>query len=327
MSVSFAHPERLLLAIAALPALAVFYARFRSLGKNLLPLVSRASADPIKRLTLALAVRSVFFALAWVFLSVAAAGPQWGSELVATRRTGASVVFVLDVSRSMTVTDVSPSRLAIASAFASILTDGLGDSRIGVVLAKGDAVLSIPLTADHRAVSDIFAAASPALLSYEGSNPARGVLVALDALSAAGADSRTIVLLTDGEQSAGSLADAARAVRSSGATLAIVGVGTAAGSEIDPTPLDESVATVRTSLREDALRSAARSAGNGSVYVALSAQGSAEAVFEAISPRSATERRLSYSSKPVDRYGVFLLLALVCFCASFLSGGPSWRKK
>lgn len=325
MSVTFAHSARLLLALAALPALVSFGVRFRKLGRNLLPLVSRSSEDPIKPLALSLALRSACFALAWVLLAVAAAGPRWGSELVATRREGSSVVIVLDVSRSMTVSDVSPSRLAFASAYATMVTSALPDSRFGVVLSKGDAVLSIPLTADHRSVVDLLASASPALLSYKGSNPARGVLVALEALSAA--DSRTIVLLTDGEQSAGSFDEAAREVRTSGATLVIVGVGTKSGGEIDPTPLDDDGTTIRTTLREDALRAAARIAGNGSVYVAGAEQGSAKAVFEAISPASTKERRLSYSSKSVDRYGAFLLLAIGFFCASFLSGGPTWRKK
>lgn len=326
MSVSFAHPERLLFALAALPALAFFFARFRALARNLAPLIARSSVDPIGRLSAALAARSALLALSWAFLAVAAAGPRWGTELVATRREGASVAFVLDVSRSMTVGDVAPSRLAFAAAFAARIADGLSDSRIGVVLAKGDAVLAIPLTADHRSVSDVFAAASPAMLSHEGSNPGRGVMVALDALSAAGADSRTVVLLTDGEQSAGSLAEASRAARSAGVALAIVGVGTSAGSEIDPTPLDDDGGTVRTALREDELRAAARSAGNGSVYVAGSSRDAEETVFEAISPRSAKERRLSYSAKPVDRYAAFVLLALACFCASFFCGGQSWRR-
>lgn len=327
MSVTFAHASRLLLALAALPALVSFGVRFRKLGRNLLPLVSRSAEDPIRPLVFSLSLRSACFASAWVFLAVAAAGPRWGSELVATRREGSSVVFVLDVSRSMTVGDVSPSRLAFASAYATMLAGSLPDSRFGVVLSKGDAVLAIPLTGDHRSVVDLLASASPALLSHKGSNPARGVLVALEAFSAAGADSRTIVLLTDGEQSSPSLDEAAREVRTSGATLVIVGIGTKSGAEIDPTPLDEDGATVRTTLREDALRAAARIAGNGSVYVAGAEQGSAKAVFEAISPASTKERRLSYSSKSVDRYGAFLLLAIGFFCASFLSGGPAWRKK
>lgn len=327
MSVTFAHAGRLALALAAVPALAVFYFRFRRLGRNLLPLVSRSSADPIAPLSRALAVRSAFLSLAWVSLAVAAAGPRWGAELVATRREGSSVVFVLDVSRSMTVADVAPSRLAFASAYASRLADSLPDSRLGVVLAKGDAVLSIPLTTDHRSVADLLASASPALLSRKGSNPARGIIVALDALSAAGADSRAVVLLTDGEQPAGSFDEAAREVRSSGATLVIVGVGTITGAEIDPTPLDEDGATVRTALREDALRAAARVAGNGSAYVAGAERGSAKVALDAISPKAAQGRNLSYSSKPVDRYGVFLLLAIVMFCASFLSGGLSWRRE
>jgi Ca-activated chloride channel family protein len=332
VNVTFAHPERLALALAVLPALVFFLFRFRKLGTNLMPLVSRSGSDPIKTLSFALGFRSALYVASWIMLAIAASGPRWGSELVATRQEGSSILFVLDVSRSMEVTDVSPSRIAFASAYASMLESELADERfgivrIGVVLAKGDAVLALPLTADHRAVLDILGSASPAMLSYKGSNPAKGILVALDSFSSASADSRTIILLTDGEQTTGSLDEAARAVRTSGATLVIVGVGTKVGSEIDAKPGDGESDTIRTVLCEDALRAAVRAAGRGSVYVTGTDRGSAKAVIEAVSVRSGKERKLSYSSKPVDRYGGFLVAAILLFCASCLSGGLAWRKK
>ena len=80
----------------------------------------------------------------------------------------------------MTVTDVAPTRLSFASGYASILSARMANTRCGVALVKGNAILSIPLTSDHRALEDLFSALSPAMLSAPGSALSRGISVALE---------------------------------------------------------------------------------------------------------------------------------------------------
>lgn len=327
MTQLFAHPQYLLLVLACLPAGLLFFFRFGRLKKSLLPLISGKDAYSVPILTHIITARFFAFALAWIFLVCAAASPRWGSELVATRQEGASVVFVLDVSRSMTVTDILPSRLAFASRYAYLLTGRLGQTPCAVVLVKGTSVLAIPLTTDHRSVLDLLSLVSPAMLSSPGSGIGRGVQTALEAFPANSTSSRNILLLTDGDETSSSLLDAARSVKTGGANLIIVGIGTPSGAELNVFSSGEEKRMQTTVLREDLLIQAVKSAGPQSLYVRGTETGSAQKVLDAVRPVSGGERKLVYSQKPVYRYFEFLLLSLACICVGFIAGGFRWRKK
>jgi len=327
MTAFFEHPSILFLALAVVPAALIFYLRFRKLRSTLMPLVSRADTAAIKPLSRILRIRSAFFALSWILLACAAAIPRWGNELVAIRQEGSSVVFLVDISRSMTVSDVAPSRLGFASGYALMLADRLENTRCGVVLVKGNAVLSIPLTSDHRALADLFSALSPAMLSAPGSALSRGISVALEAFPSNSSASRTIILLSDGEETSGSLDEAGRDLRDAGVQLIAVGIGTREGKDLNAFPSLDEPRIVTTVLRDDLLKKAVRLALHGSLYVNGTEAGSAQRVLSAILPAAGTEQKLVYSSKPVYRYSFFLFAALFCFCCGSLAGGIAWKKK
>jgi len=327
MTAFFEHPAVLFLALAALPAALIFYVRFRTLRNTLMPLVSRIDDSSIRPLSRILRVRSVFFALSWILLVCAAAVPRWGSELVSTRQEGSSVLFLIDVSRSMTVTDVAPSRLSFASNYASVLSGRMANTRCGVVLVKGNAILSVPLTSDHRALEDLFSALSPAMLSSPGSALSRGISVALESFPANSSASRTIILLSDGEETSGSLDEAGRALRDSGVQLIAVGIGTHEGKELNAFPSLDEPRIVTTVLHDDILKKTVKIAGHGSLYVNGLDTGSAQRVLSAILPAMGNEQKLVYSSKPIYRYSFFLFAALFCFCCGSLAGGIAWKKK
>ncbi|HYM80400.1 MAG TPA: hypothetical protein VEY91_03190, partial [Candidatus Limnocylindria bacterium] len=63
--------------------------------------------------------------LALPLLIVGAAGPEWGSELVRRSATGSDVILLIDVSASMDVRDVAPSRLEEARREALAVLDRL----------------------------------------------------------------------------------------------------------------------------------------------------------------------------------------------------------
>lgn len=321
----FAQPIWLLAILAIIPAGFVFFLGYRRLNR-LLPLLA-GSGNGETRVSRTLIFRAICFALAWICLICAAASPRWGAGLVATRQQGSSVVFVMDVSRSMTVSDVSPDRLRFSARYASLIVDRMDKTPCGVVLVKGDAVLAIPLTDDRRSVLDLFDSLSPALVSSPGSGLASGIRVALAAFPDSIAASRTVILFTDGDETAGSLADAARKVGSVGAKLVIVGAGTSTGAELNVFPGSAEPRMQLTRLREDSLKAAARAAGNGSFYVNGLETGSALRILDAIAPAVGSDVQLVYSPKPVYRYAGFLVVALGFFCAGCVAGGLSWRKK
>src|SRR5262249_30801992 len=70
---------------------------------------------------------------ALLLLIADASGPEWGYELVRRSALGSEVVFAVDVSASMDVRDVAPSRLEEARREALAVLDQLGGSKVGVV--------------------------------------------------------------------------------------------------------------------------------------------------------------------------------------------------
>ncbi len=327
MTQYFEHPGFLLLSLACIPAGFLFFIRFRILQRALIPFFSSRDEEGGSLLSRMITVRFACFALAWIFICGAASSPRWGSELVATRQEGTSVMFVMDISRSMSVSDITPYRLAFASRYAFLLTERMETTPCGVVLVKGSAVLALPLTTDHRTVLDLLSILSPSMLSSPGSGIAQGVQTALASFPRNSAASRSIILFTDGDETSSSLEEAARAVRSDGSALIIVGVGTAAGALIDKFPGSSDKATVTTRLREDGLRKAVHAAGGRSLYVSASENGSAIRVLEAAVPSTRNIKKLVYSPKPVYRYFEFLLASAFFICAGLVAGGLVWQKQ
>ena len=95
----------------------------------------------------------VALALAVALAAVAAAQPRWGERTVAVPTGGARVVAVLDVSRSMGVTDVAPSRLAAARAAVTGAFRALSGDRAALIVFAGDARVRFPLTRDLDAAA------------------------------------------------------------------------------------------------------------------------------------------------------------------------------
>ena len=90
-----------------------------------------------------------------ILSTVAVAQPRWGSEERAVPRVGIDVVIALDISRSMTATDVEPSRAgAAADGLRRMLTHLRGD-RVGLVVFAGSAYARAPLTLDLDAVRQL----------------------------------------------------------------------------------------------------------------------------------------------------------------------------
>jgi Ca-activated chloride channel family protein len=96
-------------------------------------------------------LRLSFLLLAGVALGLAAAGPRWGMRELETTTRSRSIVFALDISKSMNARDVQPSRLERERILARRILRELASDRIGLVVFAGRAYILAPLTTDHGA--------------------------------------------------------------------------------------------------------------------------------------------------------------------------------
>lgn len=123
---------------------------------------------------------------------------------VPVEREGIDIVLCLDVSSSMAVNDMDPhrTRLDVAKDAARLFVAGRPDDRIGLVCFARYPDLRCPPTLDHGALIRIISAVT--LVENDGPEDATGIGTATaraaQVLGGGEADSRVVILLTDGEE-------------------------------------------------------------------------------------------------------------------------------
>lgn len=290
-------------------------------------LVARASALAPRGSRLAADVLAV---VALTLVVVALARPQWGESRAAVARSSRDVLFVLDLSRSMNAADAYPSRLAAAKAAARAIADSLPHDRVGLEVFGGNAFLQLPLTTDHG----IFSRFVDAVGTEDIPDPATDIEGALDLAATTmardgGAGSHTVVLLTDGEATQGSMRDGARVLARAHVLLFAVGVGSTGGTTIPDTPVDARPhrdwrgQIVISRLAESDLTETATLAGGR--YARWTDPASVAPVVAAIRQLGSARTTSRERAALTDRFEWPVALALLALILESLLRAPAWR--
>ncbi len=127
----------------------------------------------------------------------ALAGPSWQTVNVSGLQNANARVLVMDMSRSMYATDLTPNRLTQARFKATDLLNGWNEGYTGLVAYAGDAYTVSPLTNDTATILSILPNLSPDLMPYPGANAAKGVEQAIAMLQNAQMGSGDIIVIAD----------------------------------------------------------------------------------------------------------------------------------
>ncbi len=228
---TFEHPEWFwgLLPVAAilLAIMIVLKRRQRRLLAYYTPsnLEKMGLLDSLKQTS----IRFGFWWIGMVALLVALANPRIAGADKEVDILGSDVVFVLDISRSMRVEDIAPSRLHVAKQFLEKLLTEIPGERVGLVFFAGAAYVQMPLSADHAAAKMFIRQASPDLISNQGTAIGDALSVAAELFDDERNTGRTLVLVTDGEDHEPEAMKKAAKVSSEGVDVLIIGVGTREG--------------------------------------------------------------------------------------------------
>lgn len=171
--------------------------------------------------------------IAWCCLVIAAARPQWSGEALDIPLTGRDLMLAVDLSASMSIEDFElngqqVNRLqAVKQVAGEFIQQRQGD-RIGLILFGEQAYLQTPLTFDTRTVNTML---QEALIGIAGKATAIGdsIGLAIKRLNNQSAQSRVLILLTDGENTAGEVSPlkAAELAASQNLKIYTIGVGAA----------------------------------------------------------------------------------------------------
>jgi Ca-activated chloride channel family protein len=138
-------------------------------------------------------------------LVVAIARPRSGITRTEVTSYGIDIVIVLDVSGSMEAIDFKPqNRLYVAKEVAEDFIKGRGTDRIGLVLFARFAYTQCPLTTDHGVVIELLRRAHIGMIE-DGTAIGLGLAQACDRLKDSKAESRVVILLTDGRNNTGEI--------------------------------------------------------------------------------------------------------------------------
>jgi Ca-activated chloride channel family protein len=192
-----------------------------------------------------LLLRAALVAAGLGFLALAAAQPRWGTTETETVRRGSDVVVVLDTSLSMAARDLDPDRLGKAREEIGSLIRQLQGDRVGLVVFAGESEVRFPLTDDDQAALAVVDEITVTPSLDEGSSLFDGLTSARELLADSEAESRVIILVSDGENFGDAPVDAAFAAAQTGITVHTVGVGTEDGTTIPIRDPETSEPTVK----------------------------------------------------------------------------------
>lgn len=177
------------------------------------------------------ALKNLLLVLAVAGVGLALARPQWGEQSESSHLLGQDILFLLDCSRSMLATDVSPSRIQRAKLAILDFVRRQNHGRIGLVAFAGQAFLQCPLTFDYGAFEDCLRDIDARTIPVPGTDIGRALDEGFRALDK-NERQKLLVLLTDGEDLEKGGVHEAEDLAKEGVTVFTIGVGTAAGAEI-----------------------------------------------------------------------------------------------
>lgn len=161
-----------------------------------------------------------------------------GTEAAPGRRTGADVMVVLDVSRSMLAEDAAPNRLARAKADIAEFVSQVRGHRVGLVAFAGRAAVLSPLTTDYGFFHLVLKTVGPDAVARGGTRVGDALRKAVAAFGPNRGAGRLLLLITDGEDHDSYPRDAAEEALRAGIRVIAVGFGSEAGSEVTLTDPD-----------------------------------------------------------------------------------------
>jgi len=254
--------------------------------------------------------------LAVIFMIIALMRPRWGAREIYETELGVDICVTLDISMSMLARDIMPSRLERVKAELSSMLRLLEGNRFSLVLFAGAAFIQCPLTPDQSAVYEFIAAASPGMISLQGTNIEDALEKAARSLESRFKRNRVILLISDGESHEGDALKLAKALnRDKGIHIFTLGVGTQEGSSIREErgeKLDKGGRTVVTKLDEAFMRQMA-AIGGGRYYGLGNERFDVAALVRDIDSIEKSGLLMLRPENLLDRYPFFVFMAFVFF--------------
>ena len=318
--VKYANPEWLWALLILVPMVAYYVYRTRQGGATL----QISTTDGLRRLgrTPKYYLRHLPFVLrcaAVALLVVAMARPQSAESNSSTTTEGIDIVMAVDVSGSMLARDFDPDRITAAKEVASRFIVDRPSDRIGLVVFAGESFTQSPLTTDKASLLSLLGQVKSGIIE-DGTAIGNGLATAVNRLKESDAQSKVIILLTDGVNNRGQVAPltAADIAQTFGIRVYTIGVGTMGKAPYPAIDMWGNITYVPMDVEIDEKVLTEIAEKTGGEYFRATDKQKLEAIYDKINEMEKTRIDVEHYTRYDEHFAWFALVGLLCLLAEFV---------
>jgi Ca-activated chloride channel family protein len=258
---------------------------------------------------------------------IALARPQSGLRGEEIKTEGIDIMLALDVSSSMLAEDIEPNRVEAAKAVAADFVQGRRNDRIGLIVFSGKAYTQCPLTLDYGVLLELFDEMKVGMIE-DGTAVGMGLGLAVNRLRDSDAESKVIILLTDGRNNRGEIdpKTAAQLAASYDVRVYTIGAGKhgTARYPVDDPFLGRRYVQMRVDVDEEMLQEVAKLTGGH--YFRATDRASLESIYEEIDELEKTEIEVTEFTTYSELFHFPLGFAIVVLLLEVIGVNTRFRK-
>lgn len=262
----------------------------------------------------------LLYAGSFAMLVTALARPQLQNTTVEQSVEGIDIMISIDISTSMRAEDLKPNRLLAAKQIASDFIDKRNSDRIGIGVFARESFTVVPPTVDHQLAKDMLETVTMGMVR-DGTAIGVGIATAINRLRNSEAESRVIILLTDGMNNAGEVdpVTAGELAATYGIKIYTMGIGSrgTAPYPVDDPAFGRRYQNVEVNIDEEMLQQIASQTG-GRYFRATTTEELSD-VYDEIDQLETTEIEEILYRDYEDRYAPWLLTGVVLLLTGFLN--------
>ena len=267
-------------------------------------------------------LRHIIFILEIAALSlfiIALARPQSSTKNQKINVEGIDIVLAMDISSSMLACDLEPDRLEASKLVASDFVAGRPDDRMGLVVFSGETFTQVPLTTDHGMMLNMLKDMKCGMLE-DGTAIGDGLASAVSRLKDSEAISKVVILLTDGDNNAGSIdpSTAAEMAKLFGIRVYTIGAGTRGTA---PYPVQTPFGGIKyqqveVNINEPLLQSIANETGGK--YFRAESKEKLQQIYDEIDKMERSKIEINEYKRLYEEFYPFAIWGLILLLLSFI---------
>lgn len=273
------------------------------------------------------ALRVALISMLIIILARPQTSSSWGSRTTE----GIDIMLAMDISTSMELTDLSPSRIIAAKDVAAEFINNRPDDNIGLTVFAAEAFTQCPMTTDHASLLNMLRSVGTEMpragVIEDGTAIGMGLANAISRLKDSQAKSKVVILLTDGSNNSGEITplQAAKIAKTYG--IRVYTIAAYSGKLLDvPVQVGGTIQYVHTKdfVDEKPLQEIA-SMTDGKFYHATNSS-QLYSIYKEIDTLEKSKIDIKKFSRKNEAYQIFALVAILLLLAEILLR-QTWLRK